>query len=190
MTFRRNIATSARGEVSPPPPFRPSQLLSAPEGMERHTGKPYTQPPPWGIRTFEAARLLLMSPRQTRRVLHRFSAGFAVVERGRRRLIYWRKQDVEALARYPLSSVGGTFGLVPTQTAMDILQVERRMLYCYVLRGWLRCYVSRVRTPQGIRTRQLYCRSELRQLAAHLRAVRSRGAGILLPFCRRMREGE
>lgn len=160
----------------------PKEVLHAPRGMNRGSGKPYDKVPEWGISTAEAAAMLHSSCSSARAVLHRHKVGYRqVAENGGPPRLYWRRPQVEALAarRAPLVK-GCPRRMVDSATARAMLKIGRSTLYRYVQKKLLHEKQVRLVTPKGTRLKAYYLRAEVAHLAARVRAIRERERELTL----------
>lgn len=154
----------------------PEAVLHGRKGADPATGKPYAEPPPWGISTRKAAEILCVSVRSARALLNRHHARYRLVARpGRCACLYWDRSAVEELRRrrQPLV-LKVSDKLCTAREACCILFIARSSLTRYAQSGLLKEYRVRHVTRAGARTRSFFHRSEVHKLAARRNAARAR----------------
>lgn len=151
----------------------PKDMLVAPKGTRLANGKPFTEPPSWGITTEEAAKLLSCTPAAARLSLQRRKVrSCRVMEPHAVLRLYWDRREVEDLARERLPIVTRIPAkMMSSDEAVKCLHTSRSTLYRYVRRKLLKEYQVRLMTPAGTRKVSYYLKAEVRKLASHLRAV-------------------
>ena len=157
----------------------PERVLRVRPGYMRGSGEAYREPPPWGISTRQAARLLGCSEAAARSCLHRHHVGFRVVAAGKGCCNYWRRSAVLALVKERGEIVKRKpERLMDAAEAMAVLGVGRSTLQRYVRCGMLRQVKLRLLTGRGLKNRAYFLPAQVRGLAARLRALRAREAEL------------
>lgn len=154
----------------------PAVVLRARKGYMRGSGEAYREVPQWGMSTRQAARVLGCSDAAARNYLHRHRVPFRVVaEPGRPCTNYWRRSCVLALVKQRGEIVKRRPArMMNAAQAMAVLGVGRSTLQRYVRGGMLRQVKLRLLTARGLKSRAFFLGSQVRVLAAHMRAVRAR----------------
>lgn len=154
----------------------PEAVLHGRKGADPVSGRPYAEPPPWGISTREAAVMLGVSVRSARALLNRYNARYRLVARpGSCACLYWDRSAVEELRRRRLPLVLKVSGkLCTAREACCILFIARSSLTRYVQSGLLKEYRVRHVTRAGARTCSFFHRGEVHKLAARRNAARAR----------------
>lgn len=152
----------------------PKEVLRAKPGMNRKSGKPYSEPPPWGISTREASVILCCTPAAARLSLHKHRVTYRLVSQpGHPLSLYWKKDQVLQLAQSRLPLVREQPPkLISSEEALRLLGVGRSSLHRYTIRGRLHVTQVRFMSPRGTRKRAYFQRAEVVRLAHHLRALR------------------
>lgn len=154
----------------------PKDILVTKAGLNRKNGLPYTEPPPWGITSREAASILGCTPSSARTWLHRRKVPYRIVsEKGQTIRLFWRKERVVALAeqRLPVVKKCPT-SLITSREALCILHVGRSSLHRYQERGQLRVVKVRYPSAKGLRKCSYFNRSDVERLAKYLEAMREK----------------
>ncbi len=152
----------------------PQEVLRVKPGMNRKNGKPYTEPPPWGISTREASVILGCTPAAARLSLHKHHVTYRLVSQpGHPMSLYWKKDQVLKLAQSRLPLIRQQPPkLITSAEALHILGVGRSSLHRYAMRGRLHVTQVRFMSSRGARRRTYFQRAEVVRLAHHLRALR------------------
>lgn len=152
----------------------PEEILRPAKGLSEKTGQAFTTPPPWGICTHEAARMLGCSSTAARIFLHKQDIPFQIVAaKGKTQCIYWSKQEVQNLCdkRLPIVKCQPAKTLSAAE-ARALLKIGRSTLYRYVQKRMLREVQVRMITEKGTRKMSFYLKAEVKKLAAKLNAAR------------------
>ena len=169
----------------------PESVLNGRKGVDKHSGKPHTRPPEWGISTRDAAELLGISPRATRALMNRHKSEYRLVSRpGGNACMYWERRVVERVLAKRLPMVSKEPARLCSSTeACYILAVARSTLTRYVRQKLLKEYKVRHATPTGVRVLSCFLRSEVRSLAARRNAARARAENVRREHLKRMWNG-
>lgn len=152
----------------------PEEILKTGKGLNPKTGQAFKTPPPWGISTHKAAKMLNCTPAGARLWLHKHNVRFQIVAaEGKPPGIYWSKKQVQAFCdkRLPLVKCQPK-KTISAQQATSILKISRSSLYRYVHKNRLREVQVRMVTDKGTRKMAFYVKAEVKKLAAWLHAVR------------------
>ena len=169
----------------------PDSVLNGRKGVDKHSGKPHTQPPEWGISTQDASAMLGISPRATRALMNRHKSEYRLVScPGGGACMYWERRVVERVLAKRLPMVSKEPARLCSSTeACYILAVARSTLTRYVRQGLLKEYKVRHATPTGVRILSCFLRAEVRNLAARKNAARVRAENVRRAQLKRMWNG-
>lgn len=149
-------------------------------GCMPDNGKPYIEPPSWGICTRLAAELLECGASSARALLRRHRVAFRVVqEPGKQPCNYWKRAQVVALSQIRATAVPRIPpGMLTAGQAMKRLRVSRSALQRYVRRGYLRQVKLRIQTRRGTRTCACFPAEQVCTLTSLLRHLHTKEAEL------------
>lgn len=153
----------------------PPEMLEEPSKTPPGQDKLQTQAPPWGVSTQEAAQMLGLSLSGTRSLLQRKRVRYmAVGTQLQNARLYWHREEVARLCTRAMPRVHSR----PEHTysaaeVCQVLQIGRSSLYRYVRRYKLKEIRVKLLTQGHLRRKYFYLQSEIRQLAARIRAAKS-----------------